>query len=144
MPDEISLTIGPQGQPPSTYYVYLDGLVTLGARPATQRTPSEVRSVVSSIEDFARIVRRRILAPPATPPAAPYHLHHEVDADLPGVIAARFRCPASAGNLNVNASIDLVTRITTFEERPQKTIAWSAFEMFVRFMDLLAYTAQRL
>lgn len=137
MPLNVTMSIGPPGQPPSTSYTHEDGAVTLSARPQTTRSPTEVSGVVASIDMFLRVAASGG-PPPATPPGQPHQ--YRLDAQGPNAIGCRFRCPATAGNLTVDATIDLQAKTVTFEARPEKTIAWSDFESFASWMrQVLAY-----
>lgn len=138
MADEVVLSIGLPNQPADTIYTYSQGQVTLSARPAVQRTPAELRVIVARIGAFVGAVQAGG-HPPDTTANVPHLFRLDVTAGNPAVFEARFR----SGTLTVTAELNQTTRVTAFDARPQRTVAWSDFTLFVAWMQALLYRATR-
>lgn len=135
--------IGPAGQPPTTVYYYDNGIVTLSPRSLTQRSPLQVASIVSAIQVFVRGVLVNDPAAPLGTIDDPFDFRMQLDGPA---LAFHFRCAASDGSpphLVAEATHDLVTRVTTFEARPERAVQWGTFLLFVRWMDLIRSMAVR-
>lgn len=136
----ISLGIGPPNDPTTTY-TYDLGLVTLSSRPETTRSPDEVTGIVRSIQIFGTAARAHDPGVQVGSVSDPFNFAFGVDG---GKLACEFRCPADGGlELVLEAEIDLVSRETTFEERPERTISWGDYLLLLAWMDQVRSFATR-
>lgn len=137
MAEELTMTIGPSGQPPVTTYTYDSGSVSLAPRAAVSHSMFELRTVVARIDAFCRAVRAG--EPPTTALDPPMNYRYRKQNDAPTQILCEFR----SGALQVEATIGVVTRIVDFAPRNDATVAWSDFELFAQWMTLLAEFVSR-
>lgn len=138
MADDVTMSIGPTGQPPTTVYTYSAGGVTLSPRVATVRTVPEVASIVARIEAFVAAVKIGQV-PPFTQPDTPFRYRVDASGPPPVVYACTFR----AGPLNTASSVDTAAKTVAFDARPQVVLAWSDFELFAGWMRFLLTLAAR-
>lgn len=140
----VIMDIGPSGQPPVTKYTYDLGVVTLSARAAVVYAPTELASAVRAIRVFRQAVwvnDPKVLVTLPEPPFN-YRVH---DGD-PNMLDCQFRC-ANADppppNLTLDATIDMTTRAISFAARPERTIAWGDFLLFVSWLEFVLLLANR-
>ena len=138
MADEITMSIGPSGQPPTTVYTYSGGVVTLAPRAIVAHAPGALSSVIGRIDAFARAVTTG-QAVPFSQPDTPFR--YRVDANGPGPVVDA--CTFRAGALNTGASVDTSTKVTLFDARPQVDLAWADFELFTEWLRFLLTLAAR-
>lgn len=138
MADALSMSIGPTGQPPVTTYTYDAGQVTLSARAAVAYHFRDLISIVARIGVFASAAQIG-QTPPFSQPNTPLRYRYDIDNATPTQVDAHFR----VGNLNLTATIDLAAGIVSFAERPERTIAWSDFELFHSWLQMLLHLARR-
>jgi hypothetical protein len=140
----VSMSIGPAGQPATTAYTYDLGVVTLAPRDATVRTATELRSITKTIKVFYTAVITSD-TPVILPPESPLVYRFLVEEETPGIATCRFRCAGYNGgqNLTVDATQDLTTRITSFDARPERSITWGDFNLFLQWLQLLTDLATR-
>lgn len=141
----VALDIGPQGQPPATHYTYDLGSVTLSPRASIQHTPEELDSVVSIITLFRRMVTTNDPGAAVDVPEEPYQDKTTRDGT---VIKFRFHADAlddqqQPFELVAKVEIDVVTRVIDFDARPQATLSWGDFLLFVRWMQVISFHARR-
>jgi hypothetical protein len=140
----VSMSIGPPGSPPSTSYAYDAGVVTLSARPATSRSAVELAGIVASIRNFHRAVMSND-GPAIVAPVPPLDFRLRAEVETPTVATYRFRCNgvADGPTFTVDASLELASRVTSFEARPERSITWGDFDLFLSWMRMLAEMARR-
>lgn len=136
----VSYQIGPLGQPPTTTYYYDNDQVTMSPRAATVRSATEVASIVDSIRLFQRAV---MLHDPNAEVIAVSDPFDFAFKEVAGEIESEFHCSANEGEMVAEARQVIATRITSFEARPERTIAWGDFLLFARWMEFVRYLATR-
>lgn len=140
----VIMDIGPSGQPAVTTYTYDLGLVTLSARDAVVFTAPQLSTAVRSVRVFRQAVRVNDPNAVISPPAPPFD--YRVNDGDPNMLSCRFRCAAvdpPPPNLTIEATLDLFTRVTSFDSRPERTIAWGDFLLFLAWLEFVSGLANR-
>lgn len=135
----VTMSIGPSGEPPSTSFVYDGNFVTLNPRPAVERTAQQMISGLLRIASFMRAVRDE--SPEAASSKYPYLSQIEGVEGEENLIHCRFKC---FEKFEQTATIDLNQHIVFVDERAEeKTINWTDFESYVRFLREILAILQR-
>ena len=136
----LRIEIGPAGEPPTTTFYYLDGLVTLYPRPETIRTVAQVASLLIRIDAFAKGARAEFPAASWSAPSK-YDSRTSRAEDDPGHVVCKFYCFEKFEQIT---TIDIAAQLVTFAERTKaRTMIWSDFEAYVRHLKEILALARR-